>query len=145
MLKSTEKKGHISKDNQQLSISQKHFSGPVPSPDDLIRYNEIIPNGAERFMAMAEKEQEYRHNVKISLLKEDQKLSQQEFLMKKIGLFCGFIIGILIILLCFYAFYRNFPEQGIKIGTWSLIGVVGLFITGKVISHKNNSEEQKTT
>jgi len=38
-----------------------HFSsGPLPPPDDLQRYNAILPGAAERILAMAEKQLEAR-------------------------------------------------------------------------------------
>ena len=36
------------------------FSGPIPPPDLLEKYNNIIPNGADRILAMAEQQQAHR-------------------------------------------------------------------------------------
>jgi uncharacterized membrane protein len=36
------------------------FSGPLPPPALLAKYNEVIPNGAERIMAMAERQSAHR-------------------------------------------------------------------------------------
>jgi len=36
-------------------LYQDSYYGIIPSPDDLEKYNKIIPNGADRIMAMAEK------------------------------------------------------------------------------------------
>ena len=33
----------------------EHHSGPLPSPETLRQYNDIVPDGAERIMAMAER------------------------------------------------------------------------------------------
>ncbi|ELR72618.1 hypothetical protein C900_00997 [Fulvivirga imtechensis AK7] len=38
-------------------IQEKTHSGPIPDPETLSHYNKIIPNGAERIMAMAENQQ----------------------------------------------------------------------------------------
>jgi uncharacterized membrane protein len=38
------------------------FEGPIPPPDMLHRYNQIIPNAAERILAMAENENRHRHD-----------------------------------------------------------------------------------
>ena len=37
-----------------------NWSGPLPPPAALAQFNEIIPNGAERIMAMVEQEQAHR-------------------------------------------------------------------------------------
>ena len=39
----------------QFMIAQRSHSGPLPHPDDLIKYDSIISDGAERIMQMAEK------------------------------------------------------------------------------------------
>jgi len=44
---------------QQVSVRQE-WTGPLPPPAALERFNQIIPNGAERILAMAEKEQAHR-------------------------------------------------------------------------------------
>ncbi len=39
-----------------VSARQTMFQGPLPPPELLEAYNKIIPNGAERIVAMAEKQ-----------------------------------------------------------------------------------------
>jgi len=43
-----------------LEVRGQHFSGPLPHPDILARYNEVVPNGADRIMGMAERQAEHR-------------------------------------------------------------------------------------
>lgn len=47
------------KQNHTLAVSQE-WIGPLPPPDVIERFNAIVPNGAERIFAMAEKEQSHR-------------------------------------------------------------------------------------
>lgn len=44
---------------QQVAVRQE-WSGPLPPPAALEKFNQIIPNGADRILAMAEKEQAHR-------------------------------------------------------------------------------------
>lgn len=44
---------------QQVSVRHE-WSGPLPPPAALEKFNQIIPNGADRIVAMAEKEQAHR-------------------------------------------------------------------------------------
>lgn len=48
--------GVIPAANQQQVIhqEQKVYSGPIPPPDTLNQYNEIVPGAAERILCMAE-------------------------------------------------------------------------------------------
>lgn len=43
---------------QQVQVQQ--WSGPLPAPADLEKFNQVIPDGAQRIFAMAEKEQIHR-------------------------------------------------------------------------------------
>ena len=51
---------------QQVRASS--FSGPLPPPEIVARYNDAVPNGAERVFAMAEREQRARHRQSSILL-----------------------------------------------------------------------------
>lgn len=42
-------------------MQQMQWSGPLPPPAALEKFNEIIPNGADRIVKMAEAEQLHRH------------------------------------------------------------------------------------
>ncbi|MEQ1674351.1 MAG: DUF2335 domain-containing protein [Candidatus Nitrotoga sp.] len=44
---------------QAVAVSRQ-WSGPLPPPEALARFNEIVPNGAERVFKMAEAEQAHR-------------------------------------------------------------------------------------
>lgn len=39
------------------------FQGPIPPPQLLEQYSKVIPNGAERIMAMAESQQKHRQSL----------------------------------------------------------------------------------
>lgn len=41
----------------------EQFSGPLPRPQDLAKYDETLPGAAERILVMAEKEQSHRHEM----------------------------------------------------------------------------------
>ena len=51
------------------TISTENYSGPLPPPDQLARYEQIMPGAVERLIAMAEREQlhrlEFEKTIKI--------------------------------------------------------------------------------
>lgn len=51
----------------KIATRHKSFEGPLPHPEILKRYDEIVPGLAERIVAMAEKEQDAR----LSIAKEE--------------------------------------------------------------------------
>ena len=52
----------VKHDQQQVQVShQKLHQGPLPAPEDLTRYEDLLPGAAERIFRMAEIEQQHRH------------------------------------------------------------------------------------
>lgn len=45
---------------QRTQVELQQWTGPLPPPAALERFNDIIPGGADRILAMAEKEQGHR-------------------------------------------------------------------------------------
>lgn len=124
--------------NKEFSIAQRQYKGPVPSPNDLHTYNELIPNGAARFMEMAEKEQAHRHSKEIEIIKQDHVQFKRDFINKTIGQLSALFTLVTLSYLSYYSFENNYPESATKIITYSLISIIGLFITGKVINLKKD-------
>lgn len=52
---------------QQGLVSQQ-WAGPLPPPGALAQFDSIIPNGAERIMAMVEREQQHRIDQESAIL-----------------------------------------------------------------------------
>lgn len=49
-------------------VQSMMFSGPLPPPDVLERYDDIVPGGADRLLSMVEKEQSHRLEMKGKLV-----------------------------------------------------------------------------
>lgn len=54
--------------NSQIVSQSQHWAGPLPPPAALAQFNDIIPNGAERIMAMVEQEQIHRASHEMTIL-----------------------------------------------------------------------------
>lgn len=48
---------------QQIVARAESFAGPLPPPDLLKKYDEVLPGMAKRILAMAEEEQRIRHEA----------------------------------------------------------------------------------
>ncbi len=48
-------------EHSQMKITET--SGPLPDPDTLRKYNELVPGAAERFLSSFEREQLHRHDM----------------------------------------------------------------------------------
>lgn len=59
----------------QFVATATSYSGPIPPPDVLERFNQIIPKGAHRILKMAEKQQAHRHALETKVISSDIKRS----------------------------------------------------------------------
>ena len=77
------------KPNSKLIRSEQRmtFSGPIPHPDILTRYADIIPNGADRILRMAEQQQTHRQHLEKVVIESDARRAN-------LGMFLGFIIAL---------------------------------------------------
>ncbi len=62
----------LQQQSQRIEVREQ-WSGPLPPPAALERFNQILPNGAERIVAMAEKEQSHRIEYEKMVLQQQLK------------------------------------------------------------------------
>lgn len=110
----------------QSTIIEQHklHIGPIPDPDSLAQYNEIIPNGAERIMAMAEKQSNHRMSLEDRVVKGGVNRGY-------IGQGCALVIA-----LFFGYLAHDLADQGhevvpgIMVGG-TLVSIVAVFVIGR--------------
>lgn len=100
------------------------YSGPLPPAGMLEEYNRIIPNGAERIMAMAELQSEHRR------LMEKEVISSQN-LQSKRGQMFAFIIAILLIGVGTTAILFGHSAVASTIFGTTVLGLVTVFVLGR--------------
>lgn len=128
------------KDSKPASITASFTeisSGPLPNPAYLERYDRIIPNGAERIMRMAEKEQENRHDSQREARQlEKDKINKQLKYMSR-GQSMAFVLSIVILGLATLFVFTGHESMAYVLFAVSLISLAGLFLG---ISKKNNKK-----
>jgi uncharacterized membrane protein len=111
------------------------FSGPIPHPDTLKRFNDIVPGAAERIIKMAEDQSSHRRSLEKSVIESDISRS-------KWGQILGFVIAIFgLTASTFIAVYGS-AVAGSILGVGTLASLVGVFMYGS-ISRKKEREEKK--
>jgi uncharacterized membrane protein len=110
------------------------FSGPLPHPDHLERYGQIVNNGAERIFKMAESQMEHRMSMEKSLVQSDIHRSDR-------GLLYGFIIALVVTAggVCITLLDKSIV--GFITLLTPLCTIVGLFIYNRRAQQKENEEE----
>ena len=57
--------------SQQLLAHREEFSGPIPPPQILERYDALLPGAADRILTMAESQAEHRRSLEACALEAD--------------------------------------------------------------------------
>ncbi|MBR2124529.1 MAG: DUF2335 domain-containing protein [Acetobacter sp.] len=79
-------KSTLQQTRRQLSI----HSGPLPPPEQLLRYNDAVPNAADRIIRMAETQLEHRIQIEKLAIRTQARNST-------LGIISGFLIGMTIV------------------------------------------------
>lgn len=108
--------------------------GPLPQWEDLKKYGQIIPNGADRIMTMAEKQQEHRMALENKAIGEQ--LSQS-----KRGQIFGLLIGLTAIIGGVVCIMTGHEWSGAFLGGGGLTGLVSVFVIGKNKQSKSLQEK----
>jgi uncharacterized membrane protein len=117
---------------------QRIHVGPIPDPSTLAEYNNIIPNGAERIMAMAEKQSDHR-------MKMESEVIHRQMNQSNLGQVFAFIIGLAALGSATYCILQGFQWAGGFIGVGGLTSLVTAFIQGKKSQDATLAEKKPRT
>lgn len=118
--------------NQILNILHQElsqYSGPLPHPEILKQYEEILPGISERIFTNFEKQTNHR----IELEKKQQ---EEDFVLAKQGQNYALTIAIFGILSSLAAIYLGSPTVAGILGGSTIIGLVTAFINGNKIKQQ---------
>ncbi|NBU99283.1 MAG: DUF2335 domain-containing protein [Spirochaetia bacterium] len=117
------------------------YAGPLPPPNILKDYNDVVPGSAERILKMAEIQSLHRQNIELIVVQSNTR-------NELVGMIFGFIISILTIMSSCYLIYLDKWVSGIAGVIGTLVALVAVFIYGKHSQSKekllkNNSSSHK--
>lgn len=116
---------------QMVSVSHLITQGPLPNPEILDRYEQILTGAADRIMAMAEDEAKHRHEMEKRSLEADINGMNADILDTKRGQWFGLIIGLTAIISGSIVSIYGSPWAGGFIGASGVAGLVTAFIKGR--------------
>lgn len=118
----------------QLVYRSYGFSGPIPPPEIFAGYDRVLPNGADRVMKMAEREQEHRHKM------EDTIVGKESF-EKRAGLVFAFVLAA--IALGVSAYLLIWTDKSVPGLTLFIIQFVGLALAFLGAKNQKRSDENE--
>lgn len=112
------------------------YSGPIPHPQLLREFNDVIPDGANRIMIMAESQSEHRRNLETKVVNANNRDSL-------LGVIFAFIIAIVIVLGAIFLIYKDKNLSGFSL----LLGGGGtyfaVFLKSKSKDNKQLQEQEQ--
>lgn len=110
------------------------FSGPIPPPNLLREYDEIVPGTAARIVAMAEAQSRHRIDLEKRVVHSDIRKSYY-------GLVFAFVICIAFLACGTFLVLNGHDVAGATIATSSLVGLAGTFIYGTHARKQERAEK----
>ncbi|MFZ0864447.1 MAG: DUF2335 domain-containing protein [Candidatus Sulfotelmatobacter sp.] len=126
--------------NNQQKITRQvqsfSFSGPLPPPQLLSQYNEVVPYGAERLMKMAEAQQTHRQELEKTVIHGNVG-------SEKRGQWMGLFISMVVILAGTYlAGTGKQITGGILVGV-DVVALAGVFVYGKKVQRRDLDQKRE--
>jgi uncharacterized membrane protein len=118
-----------------LTVSRTTHVGPLPDPNTLKNYNDIIPNGADRIMSLTEKQANHRMEL-------EKRVVGGQMLQSNLGQIFALIIGLFSLACATYVILEGHEWAGSIIGVGGLTSLVTAFIKGRDSQEKSLSEKQ---
>lgn len=100
------------------------FSGPLPHPDILARFNEVVPNGAERIFSAFERQGMHRESLEKSVVDGNIKSQAR-------GSWLGFIVAMTAVIGGIYLIATGKGVLGLASVITSIAGIGGVFYFGR--------------
>ena len=120
----------------RIQAEMHQWSGPLPQPEALERYNQILPGAAERILSMAETQHEHRLTIETNVI--DSGVAAQ-----KLGTILGFVIVMTVVIGGMFLIFEGKSTAGLAAVISSLTALVGVFVYSKREQQKDLANKTK--
>ena len=107
----------------QQIVQSVEYSGPLPPPAVLQRYDQVVPGAAERLLRMAENQSKHRQELERIVVRSGSRDSL-------LGIIAGVLVSCGFLWLTYYAISRGHVITGSFLGTVNIVSLVGVFVYG---------------
>ncbi len=112
------------------------FSGPLPPPEIMKAYNDIIPDGAERILAMAESQASHRQELEKVVVKANS--WHQVW-----GIVAAFAVTIIVIGAGTFLIYNDKGASGLTMVITNLVSLAGVFVYARQSQQRERHEKSE--
>lgn len=118
----------IDEQGGSITISQRvelnSYSGPLPHPELLHKYEQVLPGLADRIVSMAERQSAHRQELERTVVNSDVRRSN-------LGLLAAFLITVMFLSASVALVVNGHEVAGATLGSVNIVGLVYAFINGK--------------
>jgi uncharacterized membrane protein len=107
-----------------VRIQSAAFSGPLPPPEALERYNQTLPGLAERIIVMAESQHSHR-------LELEKHVIHSNVSAQKLGTVLGFVVAMTTVIGGIWLVHGGKSGEGLAAILTALASLVGVFVYSK--------------
>ncbi len=112
------------------------YSGPIPSANELRKYEEVVPGAADRILKMAEEQSRHRRKMESEML-------QASIRAERIGQILGFMIFLTALLAGIVLMGLGKDAIGLITSLGSLAAIIGLFIYSRNTSKTELNKKKR--
>jgi len=120
----------------QAAVEVSRYSGPLPRPEDLAKYEQVLPGSADRIIRMAEQQATHRQNLEKLVVESNTGI-------QKWGLVCAFVIALSAIVGGVLLSLKGMSGAGLASIIGALAALVGVFVYGKSAQRKELREKSE--
>jgi len=119
------------------------YSGPLPHPAILEKFDAVIPNGAERIMAMVESEQLHRHELEKKIVEQDENEAKSVRIAERRGQFLAAAVCLCLIFVAREIALAGHPGYATLLAGGTLAGIITAFVSGRRKASNQTSMDKK--
>ena len=108
---------------QRTEITATSFSGPLPPPQILEAYNNVVPDGANRILRMAEEQSKHRMSMETHVTRSESRRAD-------FGLGAALVVALGFLTASVVLVTAGHAIPGTLLGTFDIASLVWVFIKG---------------
>lgn len=116
---------------------ERSFSGPLPHPEILRQFEQVVPGAAERIIKMAEDQSSHRRDLEKKVIDSDIERS-------KWGQILGFVLALVGLSVSGVVAVIGNPWAGTVIGVGTIASLVSVFMYGTNSRRQERQEKEES-
>lgn len=105
----------------EVVFARSSFSGPMPPPDLVAQYEELLPGAAKFFFSTLDRQTSHRLTIEARVIEAN--ISHE-----KIGMWLAFLLAFLMIACGTFLIYADKDPQGLALIGGTLVTLCGVFV-----------------